>query len=412
MPELNFYLEIKNRLFKKENFLNEIKKFVLGYVLVVGNKNFLKRLIKMYINSSQDESQEYLVDILISSNDENNNNDSIFDFEQVLYEQALVLTELENDLWKEFNAKDISVLQKINYEKTGGKFIKEIPSVKAKLITSYNLLKYSPSHWLAMRNPVVVKFINTLTYNENEDHYEGEKLFKCAIAIDIIYGIRHLKYVSAANLALSAIKYSIAKSKTIIDIDSYIISSGSFTKFIKWQENLAGNPELFPNGLVFMAFDNEQKGQKNYLDRGHNKVTFHTVTSFVLFNFNPNNQIQNFESPWLNQNLDASQIEKLFGLTSEMQILLDRQLHDYLLTIITELSKEKSENINVIDNLVINQSAKTNNQKQCRECGKNEIENSKRKCPQCNAKLPTLAETQQENEQTISDKKDSSVANF
>ncbi|CAG8857011.1 33586_t:CDS:1, partial [Gigaspora margarita] len=50
--------------------------------------------------------------------------------------------------------------------------------------------------------------------------------------------------------------------------------------------------------------------------------------------------------------------------------------------------------------------AKTKNQKQCHDCGKKDIENSKRKCPQCHAKLPTLAETQQEKEQTISDKKE------
>src|SRR6185437_6013022 len=98
---------------------------------------------------------------------------------------------------------------------------------------------YSPSQWLIMRNPVVVEFIKTLMRNENEDHFEGEKLFKCAVAINNINGIRHLKYVSSVNLALSAIKYSIAKSKTIVDIDSYIINAGGFTKFINWQETLA-----------------------------------------------------------------------------------------------------------------------------------------------------------------------------
>ncbi|CAG8697259.1 34237_t:CDS:2, partial [Racocetra persica] len=208
-----------------------------------------------------------------------------------------------------------------------------------------SLLNYSPSQWLMMHNPVVVEFIKTLTYNENEDHYEGEKLFKCAVAIDNIYGIKYLKYVSSINLALLAIKYSIAKSKTIIDIDSYIINTGSFTKFINWQETLAGNSDPFPNGLVFIAFDNEQKGQKNYLDHGYNKVIFHTVT-------------------------------------------------------------KKNEEINVIDDLITNQSAKTKNQKQCHDCGKKDIENSKRKCPQYHAKLLTLAETQQEKEQTISDKKE------
>ena len=31
-----------------------------------------------------------------------------------------------------------------------------------------NLLEYSPFKWLAERNPVVVKFLETLTYNRNE----------------------------------------------------------------------------------------------------------------------------------------------------------------------------------------------------------------------------------------------------
>ncbi|CAG8723808.1 3787_t:CDS:2, partial [Funneliformis caledonium] len=46
-------------------------------------------------------------------------------------------------------------------------------------------------------------------------------------------------------------------------------------------------------------------------------------------------------------------------------------------------------------------------QKHCHECGKNEIENSKHKCPQYNAKLLTLAKTQQETEQITPEKEDS-----
>ena len=102
----------------------------------------------------------------------------------------------------------------------------------------------------------------------------------------MIYGIRHLKYVSAINLAASAIKYSIARSKSIIDIDNHFINSRGYTKFIKWQENLADEPQSFPKGLIFIAFDNEQKSQKNYLDRDYNMVIYHTVTSFILFNYN------------------------------------------------------------------------------------------------------------------------------
>ncbi|CAG8733289.1 13254_t:CDS:1, partial [Dentiscutata heterogama] len=60
-----------------------------------------------------------------------------------------------------------------------------------------------------------------------------------------------------------------------------------------------------------------------------------------------------------------------------MQALLDRQLHDYLSSIITELCTKKNKEINVIDNLITNQSAKTKNQKQCHDCGKKDIKNSK-----------------------------------
>ena len=43
-----------------------------------------------------------------------------------------------------------------------------------------SLLEYSPSKWLAERNSVVVKFIETLTHNKKEDQHKREKLFKCA----------------------------------------------------------------------------------------------------------------------------------------------------------------------------------------------------------------------------------------
>jgi hypothetical protein len=120
-----------------------------------------------------------------------------------------------------------------------------------------SLLEYSPSKWLAKRNPVIVKFLETLTHNKNEHRQEGEKLFKCAVAVDAIYSSRHLKYVSAINLAASAIKYSLARSKMIIDIDNHFISSGSYTKFTNWLESLAKEQLSVPEGLLFLAFDNE-----------------------------------------------------------------------------------------------------------------------------------------------------------
>jgi len=84
-------------------------------------------------------------------------------------------------------------------------------------------------------------------------------------------------------MAASAVKYSLARSKMVIDIDNHTMYSGSYSKFTNWLESLATEQPPLPNGFLFLAFDNEQKGQKNYLDRGLNTVIFHTVTSFVAF---------------------------------------------------------------------------------------------------------------------------------
>ena len=110
------------------------------------------------------------------------------------------------------------------------------------------------------------------------------------MVVDAIYGARHRKYVSAINLA---IKYSIAKSRTIIDLDSRFLSSDGYKKFIKWQENLAGEAIPPPKGLLILAFDNEQKGVKNYLDRNYN--------NFLAFNFDTIDQTQIIQEPWVSK---------------------------------------------------------------------------------------------------------------
>src|SRR6266511_2843937 len=104
------------------------------------------------------------------------------------------------------------------------------------------------------------------------------------MTIDLIYGSKHEKYILEINLTVSAIKYSIARLKTIINIDSHIISSGSYSHFQNWLNELSKKEEALPEGLLFLAFDNEQKGQKNYLDQGFNTIIYHIITSFVTFN--------------------------------------------------------------------------------------------------------------------------------
>src|SRR5207244_7871722 len=95
-----------------------------------------------------------------------------------------------------------------------------------------NLLQHTTQIWLSRRNQVIVKFIETLTHNNlNTDSPNNEKLYKRAMAVDLIYGSRHGRYVSEINLAASAIKYSITRSKTIINIDGHITNSGTYFRF-------------------------------------------------------------------------------------------------------------------------------------------------------------------------------------
>ncbi|RIB16611.1 hypothetical protein C2G38_2189481 [Gigaspora rosea] len=222
--------------------------------------------------------------------EENNKSHNFHDFEiQLLFENEL----LKNKLKERFNSQQDRMEAIIEIAK---KERNNLYDNLTNLMEDHNrfhldsFLNYSPSQWLT---------------------------------VDVIYGMRHLKYVSVINLAASAIKYSVVRSRSIVDIDNYFISAGSFTKFIKWQENLAGEPQ-----------------------------PFQMVTSFVLFNFDPTNQVQNIKNPWLHENLNTAQIEQLFNITPEMQTLIDQRLHDYL----------------------------SDKKKWCRECSKDNINNSKRKC--------------------------------
>ncbi|CAG8840857.1 3660_t:CDS:1, partial [Gigaspora margarita] len=90
------------------------------------------------LDYNYDEAQEDLInveDIILSDDEIEYNNDSMFDLEQSLYKYALDSAEFENDLWKEFSIEDIPILQEINNEETGNEYTKEIPAIKSKQIT-------------------------------------------------------------------------------------------------------------------------------------------------------------------------------------------------------------------------------------------------------------------------------------
>jgi thiol-disulfide isomerase/thioredoxin len=265
-----------------------------------------------------------------------------------------------------------------------------------------SLMAYTPREWLNKRNQIAVTFIETLVHNNiDTDSLSQEKIFKTAVAVDAIYGARHEKYVSEIQLAASAIKYSIARSKMIITIDNHITSSGSYYRFQKWLEELSEHEESLPEGLLFLAFDNEQRGQKNYLDRGSNTVIFHIVTSFVAFNMASQNKIQHTNSPWAYHSLNRLQYEELFDINPQMQEALDKELYDFLSEICNLLSEEKLSSTNTIDSFIASVGTNTTSMKKCPNCHHQNIENRKQTCPSCKTRLPTLAEIQKEREAEI-----------
>ncbi|KAF0525573.1 hypothetical protein F8M41_014450 [Gigaspora margarita] len=177
--------------------------------------NQFKEKLEKLTNQLKECEQQRLFDINLIKELETNNNNLKTENNQLMVKINQLIN--ENNQLKEiinfnFNDQQIHNQERFSLE---------------------NLLLYTPLDWLSKRNPVIVEFIKTISCNKNETQLIGEKLFKCAIAIDAIYGTRNLKYVSAINLAALAIKYTFARSKSIIDIDNHIISSGSYSKFIK-----------------------------------------------------------------------------------------------------------------------------------------------------------------------------------
>ncbi|CAG8666006.1 34615_t:CDS:2, partial [Racocetra persica] len=172
-------------------------------------------------------------------------------------------------------------------------------------------------------------------------YYVVALLRRCAVASSsptLIFESTHKNYGSEINLAITGIKYSLARSKTIIDIDNHIISSGGYTKFINWLESLAVENEPLPKGLLFLAFDNEQR-----------------VTSFVALNISKNDYAQFTIAPWTCNSIPDDQYEKLYYVLPEMQAELDLELKVYLSSILEELVIEKNKKINTIDAAVKNQ---------------------------------------------------------
>ena len=103
--------------------------------------------------------------------------------------------------------------------------------------------------------------------------------------------------------------------------------------------------------------------------RGLNTFIFHTVTSFVVFNCDQRNNVQNTD-PWLYSELPESEYKELFSLNSGMVNEIHKKLTDYLTIILEELCIEKNQETNVIDELICHQSRTGYGKKRIAQLGK------------------------------------------
>ncbi|KAF0441058.1 hypothetical protein F8M41_004012 [Gigaspora margarita] len=165
------------------------------------------------------------------------------------------------------------------------------------------------------------------------------------------------------------------------DLEQLIQNSDRFSLENLKLEELSNHEESLSEGLLFLAFDNEQKGQKNYLDQGSNTVVYHIVTSIVAFNMILQNRIQYTNLPWACKSLSRFHYEKLFDISSQMQEIVNKELHAYLAEILNLLSEERSSSTNIIDSSIASTMINTTNMKLCLGCGQQNIENRKRICP-------------------------------
>ncbi|KAF0365666.1 hypothetical protein F8M41_013807 [Gigaspora margarita] len=99
-------------------------------------------------------------------------------------------------------------------------------------------------------------------------------------------------------------------------------------------------------------------------------------------------RIQYTNLPWACKSLFKFQYKELFNISSQMQEIVNKELHTYLAEILNLLSKEKSSSTNIIDSSIASTITNTTNMKMCFGCGQQNIENRKRICPECKMPLP------------------------
>lgn len=102
-----------------------------------------------------------------------------------------------------------------------------------------------------------------------------------ALAVEHMYCARNSNYVAEFNVAAMAVAYSVSSSRLVVNLLGRMGPGGSYTLLKNWLKANAGEPVHVPEGVVAVAFDNEQRLCKNYLTRQGGKVVLDIMTNIV-----------------------------------------------------------------------------------------------------------------------------------
>ena len=102
-----------------------------------------------------------------------------------------------------------------------------------------------------------------------------------ALAVEHIYCARNSNYVSEFNIAAMAVAYAVSSSRLVVDILGRVGPGGSYTTLKQWMKANSGEPLSAPQGVLAVAFDNEQRLVKNYLTRHRGRVSVDIITNVV-----------------------------------------------------------------------------------------------------------------------------------
>ncbi len=85
--------------------------------------------------------------------------------------------------------------------------------------------------------------------------------------------------MSEFHVGFQAVAYAVSSSRLVVDMMGHIGPGGSYTLLKSWLNELGGSVLEVPDGLIVVAFDNEQRLLRNYLARGTNRSRLEILTN-------------------------------------------------------------------------------------------------------------------------------------